>query len=315
VKEWLRTHPGVEVVCRDGSLVYAEAIRRALPDAVRISDRWHLWRSLCDKTLSEVRSHTGCWATVNPPRPGGVREQTTRQRSQQVHQLLGQGVGLLECARRLNLSLNTVKRYSHRGEPEELRIAPRCRPTLVDPYRDHLRARRAENPALPVTQLLKQIKELGYTGSLNLLYRYLNQRRAEADRPITTPRHLAQLLLTHPDHRRDKDTDLLRDLLAGCPELTELARLTNVFGQLLTPAEGNDAKLTTWIADARAANLPYLHSMVHGIDLDRAAVDAALTLPFHNGRTEGVNTRTKRIMSQMHGRASFDLFRHRILLP
>ncbi|MEV5012681.1 hypothetical protein [Streptomyces sp. NPDC055692] len=35
----------------------------------------------------------------------------------------------------------------------------------------------------------------------------------------------------------------------------------------------------------------------------------------HNGRTEGVNTHTKRIMRQMHGRAGFDLLRHRILLP
>ncbi|GAB3275306.1 ISL3-like element IS469 family transposase [Actinocorallia lasiicapitis] len=315
LEEWLRTHPGVEVVCRDGSLVYAEAIRRALPDAVQVSDRWQLWRNLCDKTLAEVRSHTACWATINPPRPGGVREQTTRERWQQVHDLLGKGVGLLECARRLNMSLGTVKRYSRRGEPETLRIAPRYRPTLVDPYRDHLRTRRAQDPAVPVTQLLKEITELGYTGSLNLLYRYLNQGRAEGDRPVTTPRHVARLLPTRPEHLRDKDASLLKELTAACPELAELTRLIGVFGQLLTPAPGNDERLTTWIADARPADLPHLHGMLKGIDLDRSAVDAALTLPWHNGRTEGVNTRTKRIMRQMHGRAGFDLLRHRILLP
>jgi transposase len=47
----------------------------------------------------------------------------------------------------------------------------------------------------------------------------------------------------------------------------------------------------------------------------RAEVVAAVTLPYHNLRTEGVNTRTKRIMRQMRGRAGFDLLRHRILLP
>jgi hypothetical protein len=36
--------------------------------------------------------------------------------------------------------------------------------------------------------------------------------------------------------------------------------------------------------------------------------------PFHNGRTEGVNTKTKMIKRQMYGRASFSLQRHRILL-
>jgi transposase len=314
LERWLREHPGVEIVCRDGSGAYGEAIRRALPDAVQVSDRWHVWKNLCDKTLTEVRSHTACWATANPPRPAGVRELTTRERWHQVHDLLGKGVGLLECARRLNLALNTVKRYARTREPEALRRAPRYRPTLVDPYRGHLRSRRAEDPAVAVKQLFREIQELGYTGSFNLLYRYITQGRAEGDRPVTTPRRLASLLLTHPDNLRDKDTELLRELLAACPEMTGLSQLIRQFAELLTPAEGNDSRLTEWIAAVRACDLPHLHGFVNGLELDRAAVNAGLTLPHHNGRTEGVNTRTKRIMRQMHGRAGFPLLRHRILL-
>ena len=78
---WLREHPGTETVCRDGSNTYAEAIRRALPDAVQVSDRWHLWHNLCDKTLSEVRSHSTCWTAVHHTRSEGPREQTTRELS------------------------------------------------------------------------------------------------------------------------------------------------------------------------------------------------------------------------------------------
>ncbi len=95
-----------------------------------------------------------------------------------------------------------------------------------------------------VTHLLDEIRELGYTGSANLPVRCLNQGRAGSDRPVTTPRRLARLMLTHPEHLRTKDT----------------------------------------------------------------------ALPHHNGRTEGVNTRTKGIMRQMHGGAGFDLLRHRISL-
>jgi transposase len=314
LEAWLRSHPGVEIVCRDGSGAYGEAIRRALPAAVQVGDRWHLWANFCDKTLAEVRSHSACWATVNPSRPAGVHERTTRERWEQIHDLLGKGVGLLECARRLNLSLNTVKRYARTQRPEASRRAPRYRPTLVDPYRDHLRDRRATDPAVPVQQLFREIKELGYTGSLNLLYRYITQGRAEGERPVTTPRRLARLLLTHPDRIRDSDTRLVQELTAACPELTELAHHVRGFAALLTPAEGNDDKLTTWITTIRVADLPHLHGFANGIELDRAAVNAALTLPHHNGRTEGVNTRTKRIMRQMHGRAGFDLLRHRILL-
>ncbi len=314
LERWLREHPGVEIVCRDGSGAYGEAVRRALPAAVQVSDRWHLWKNLCEKTLAEVRSHSACWATSNTPRPAGVHEQTTRERWHQIHDLLGKGVGLLECARRMNLSLNTVKRYARTREPEALRRAPRYRPTLVDPYRDHLRERRAADPAAPVKQLFREVQEQGYTGSFNLLYRYITQGRAEGDRPVTTPRWLARLLLTHPDHLRDKDTSLLADLTKACPEMTQLASFIREFAQLLTPAAGNDKKLTAWIVGVRTAQLPFLHAFANGLELDRAAVNAGLTLPHHNGRTGGVNTRTKRIVRQMHGRAGFDLLRHRILL-
>ncbi|MEU8927804.1 ISL3 family transposase [Kitasatospora sp. NPDC048545] len=312
---WLREHPGAEVVCRDGSATYAEAIRRALPDAVQVSDRWHLFRNLCDKVLSTVRAHVACWATVNPPRPGGVREQTTRERWHKIHTLLGQGVGLLDCSRRLGLALNTVKRYARIPEPTAERIAPQYRPTLVDPYRDHLHTRRAAEPGVPVLHLFHEIKEQGYNGSLNLLHRYLNQGRAEGDRPVTTPRRAARLLLTHPDRLRTKETTLLDAVTTACPEMTELAGFVRGFAELLTPAPGNDAKLIDWITRVRGADLPHLQSFCNGLELDRAAVNAGLTLPHHNGRTEGVNTRTKRIMRQMHGRAGFDLLRHRILLP
>jgi transposase len=46
VTEWLRAHPVVEIICRDGSATYAQAVRDALPDAVQVADRWHLWHGL-----------------------------------------------------------------------------------------------------------------------------------------------------------------------------------------------------------------------------------------------------------------------------
>ena len=59
---------------------------------------------------------------------------------------------------------------------------------------------------------------------------------------------------------------------------------------------------------------PHLHAFCNGLDLDIQAATAAVTLPHHNGRTEGVNTKTKMIKRQMYGRAGFTLLRHRILL-
>jgi transposase len=313
VEGWLRNHPGVQVVCRDGSGAYAEAVRRALPGAVQVSDRWHLWHGLAEAVLKEVAAHSACWAGAAPPQDG-KRARTTLERWQQVHDLLGKGVGLLDCSRRLNLSLNTVKRYARTDKPERLQRAPQYRPTLVDPYRDHLRRRRAEEPAVPVQQLLREIRELGYQGSSNLLVRYINQGRAEGSRPHLSPRRAARLLLTRPAGLTAGQHETLAGITAACPEITALAGLITSFAALLTPDPGNDSALRQWITAAHAAGLPHVHAFTRGLDLDIQAATAALTLPHHNGRTEGVNTRTKMIKRQMYGRAGFALLRHRILL-
>ena len=96
--------------------------------------------------------------------------------------------------------------------------------------------------------------------------------------------------------------------------MIDLADLVVSFAGLLKPCPGNDNRLDDWITAATAANLPQLHAFIRGLTQDRDAVNARITLPYHNGGTEGVNTKTKRIMRQMHVRATFALLRHRILL-
>ena len=76
----------------------------------------------------------------------------------------------------------------------------------------------------------------------------------------------------------------------------------------------NGDRLEEWINTAEQADLPQVHSFIRGLRLYQDAVHAALTSRYHNGGTEGVNTKTKLIKRQMYGRADFRLLRHRILL-
>ncbi len=39
---WLGGHPGIGIVARDRNGGHSGAVPRALPDAVRVADRWHL---------------------------------------------------------------------------------------------------------------------------------------------------------------------------------------------------------------------------------------------------------------------------------
>jgi transposase len=314
VTGWLHAHPGVRFACRDGAAGYAQAITDADPGIRQVADRWHLWRGLSEAARKEVAAHSSCWGVLGPPIIEGKRAASTRERWAQVRELRAKGVGLLECARRLNLSMNTVKRYDRAPEPEAMIRAPIYRPTLVDPYREHLRKRRAQDPAVPLTHLLGEITALGYTGSANLLMRYIAQGRVEAEHAALSPKKATGLLLADPLDLREDQRDLRDKLAAACPEMTELSELLSSFAAMLTPQAANAERLGQWIARVRAANLPTLGSYVTGLERDRDAVEAALTLPYHNGRTEGVNQKIKLLKRQTYGRAGYPLLRQRILL-
>jgi transposase len=309
--EWLRGHPGIEVVCRDGSAAYAEAIRQGAPGAVQVSDRWHLWHGLAAAVEKTVIAHSGCWH-AGPARLTLTRQQRTRERHAAVHALLEQGVGLLECARRLGWALNTVKRYARAATAEQLQRPAQYRSTLVDPYRHHLRQRLAAEPGVAVTRLLAEIREQGYPGSANLLVRFLKQGRADAATTPPAPRRLVAWLMTRPHDLPTPHRRHLAELVACCPPMTALAARVREFAQLLTHRRGAD--LHAWIDTVDREDLPALHAFCHGLRKDLPAVVAGLTLPYSNGPIEGANTKVKLLKRQMYGRAGFPLLRHRILL-
>jgi hypothetical protein len=95
---------------------------------------------------------------------------------------------------------NTVKHHARAATAKQLARQPRYGRTLVDPYREHLRQRLAAEPDVRVTRLLEEIRELGYTGSANLLVRYLNQGRAQARARI--PAAAAPRSVDHEQARR-----------------------------------------------------------------------------------------------------------------
>jgi hypothetical protein len=49
----------------------------------------------------------------------------------------------------------------------------------------------------------------------------------------------------------------------------------------LAPRQGNPGRLEEWIAAIRATDLLHLHAFTRGLDLDKEAVHAAVTLPYH----------------------------------
>ncbi|CAM5234513.1 Transposase OS=Streptomyces aurantiogriseus OX=66870 GN=GCM10010251_31640 PE=4 SV=1 [Streptomyces aurantiogriseus] len=95
LEAWLREHPGVEVVCRDGSATYAEAIRRALPRATQEPVLGGLaqpgtWAALgldCEDRLPDLLRDAAVPAASPCPAPVRTGQQkTVARQSRQTYQ-------------------------------------------------------------------------------------------------------------------------------------------------------------------------------------------------------------------------------------
>ncbi|MGO4650035.1 ISL3 family transposase, partial [Nocardia sp. 2YAB30] len=298
---WLAAHPGVEVVCRDRSGSYAEGARLGTPDAMQVADRFHLWQNLGKAVERCVARHRDCLRATEPqpadrPTPQPQNEEPVgrfAQRAQRhhakVHDLLAQGHSIRGIARGLGWGQRTVQRYARAATWQELVDGKwkGPRPSKLDPFKPYLR-QRWESGCCNALQLHREITELGYPGSYELVRVYLEQHRAKPD-PIApsppTVRQVTRWLTRHPDKLTEDDRPRLKAVLERCPELRATAEHVRAFGEMLTMLQGQ--QLLGWIATVRADDLPGLTSFANGLESDLNAVTAGLTVRWNSGPVEG----------------------------
>ncbi|MFE6900656.1 transposase [Streptomyces sp. NPDC057717] len=187
-------------------------------------------------------------------------------------------------------------------------------PPPLDEYRPYLDYR-WNHGCTNAWKAWEEIVPLGYKGSCQRVRAYFRTKRLSVD-PGTCPppssRTVAGWILRHPDSLCKVEQLRPKAVLTHGPNWKPSPDMSTPFAQTLTERQGQ--RLPEWPDAVRHDDLPGLHTLAAGIDRDRAAVIAGLTLPWNSGVVEGHVNRIKMLKRQMFGRAGFALLRKRALL-
>ncbi len=224
-----------------------------------------------------------------------------------VHALLEAGHSHRSIGRRLHITHRTVKSLADTARPEDLFRGQwqHNRTSALDEYKPYLDERWDEGCA-NAWKLWEEITPLGYRGSYGIVSAYIRKKRTS---PVTAqppaPGVVTGWILSRPESLTEIGQLQLKAVLADCPELDALIDHVRSFARMLTECQGE--RLPQWLDAVRQDDLPSLHTLAEGIDRDRDAVIAGLTLPWNSGVVEGHVNRIKMLKRQMFGRAGFAL--------
>ena len=335
LEEWLKAHPGAEVICRDRAGAYAEGARDGAPGAIQVADRWHLWHNLAEYAEKAVTRHRGCLKEQPAADDAGDQDaptapdesldvcgrerqmvRRTRERYAEIRERLDAGQPVAAIRRATGLDRRTVQRYARAASADEL-LASMSRESKLDEFKPYI-CQRWNQGLTDASQIHAELTQRGWTGSPQTVRRYVHLLRRAGTAVTPAPavpktREITRWLLSRPDRLDPDDQARLAAIRAGCPHLDALAGHIRDFAEMMTRRQGLLA-LDDWLTAAEADDQPQLHSFANGIRRDQQAVTAGLALPWSSAAMEGNVNKIKMLKRQMYGRAGFPLLRKRVIL-
>lgn len=257
--------------------------------------------------------------------PTGLGDRRLQQRYAQVTALAAARLPIRAIRRETGLSRMTIRKYLRASACPER--APR--PGLLAPgSRWEKRLRECwDGGCQNAATLWDELRALGFPGSAGTVRRHVggwrtvprrrgrpptgSARKTEAaPLPVPSPRQVKWWLLSDADALTEEQRAYLQRLLAAVPVLATAQQVAREFGRVVR--ERDRAALRGWLQQAEASGIPELRAVATGMRRDRAAIEAALVLPWSQGQTEGQVTRLKLVKRQMYGRGGLDLLRSRL---
>jgi len=367
--KWLKEHPEVEIISRDRGQQYIQGGQLGAPQAIHIADRFHLLQNIREtmerallsnyqelnltarelaleqeqqiekvsvtsnntvevssKTVDERKGQEEKKIQSEVSDKSAIKRELRLERYKKVIELENEGISLSKISRMTGLSRKTVRKYIIRGEFPE--IAKTKRSSKLDPYIEYL-WQRFQQGFTNATYLFKEIKKLGFTGSVEILRRAIKdwrkgvkeieQRTKTILVPSTRKLSFALLdLLKDKNKKEDKNIDKQLELEKFVDRLCKVSvkisqarELCKEFIGIIRERKALD--LDNWVSKAINSGIVALKNFASFLLKDLDAVRNALIFEWSNGKVEAQVNRLKTVKRQMYGRANLDLLKARLL--
>lgn len=338
-KAWMQAHTEIELVSRDRGGDYATAASQGAPQAIQTADRFHLCKNLTEaveKALARCRAEirksqkakkrpaedtspqesTPALSTSDG-KPYSAHQTERYDRYQQVIALREQGAKIKDIVQRVGLGRRTVQRWLTDGTSVETNYHHRHRSSF-DRYEAYVR-RRWDEGVHTIQQIWREIKAQGYPHSDRALRAHLEAVRGKKPAELEeagvldhfSAKKAAWLFVRPFDDLLKSEQEELLALCQASSQAAAMYQLVQDFFHLVHARQGT--QLDSWLSKVQASAIPELQKFANGLERDKAAVLAGLTLVYSNGQVEGQVTRIKLIKRMMFGRAGFALLRQRVL--
>lgn len=325
VKAWLAPYPSIRMVTRDGSQEYAKAIAEARPDALQITDRWHLFHHVSrsvDHWLKRVFPEKGKISVSLASSKSAASESTSRLLTekeeqkwhmiQQVQAQHRQCISISRISRDLSLDRKMFRKYCSLQAPMS---HERHRSHSVEPYRSVILP--LVKKGVSSTHIFTVIQAQGYQKSFSTLKDFLALLRAspaEHASPHVFPlsRNRLHTYLWSPSALASQEAAAIKVLEDQYPSLREVKVLVETFQQRMQHRT-DWASFEAWVQQAAQSSIPEMQNVSTYLYSDWNAMANAYHFPWSNGLVEGHVNRIKVMKRQMYGRANVDLLRQKVL--
>lgn len=346
--EWLKGHPEISIVSRDRYGPYAAGIKKSLPSAGQVADRFHLLMNLGEAVKRVLQSKSRQLKAVfklysNPEQDvvstlaedrenvNAIRDKDKlvgnisidrQHKFEEVKALHYKGYSLKAISKTLSVHRQTIKKYIAQ---DSYPLRENNLFSQFNNYVDYLLQK--EKQHLSYRELHRSIQALGFRGGYSQFCANMNQllnihpvnsnnsykSLSGTVRPVkswSSTRLSMMLYMDQQAFNNPDDIAFLRLLFEQCPEIKQMEELVKKFKQLFVTKK--DGLLENWIREAVKPGSTLKH-FAENLRKDFQAVNNAIITPYSNGQVEGQVNRLKTIKRKMYGRAGFDLLRKMVL--